>query len=80
VNFKIGETSVFELILAYFWAFMIFALFAGTIIVAMATIIGNVRDKWPYYDKKRKFKVIQNFVVFFGLLALFMWLGASIET
>ena len=56
---------------------MLFALFAGTIVVAIATLVGNIRDKWPYYDKARKRKVIRNLVVFFGLIGLFIYLGSA---
>jgi hypothetical protein len=77
VNFEIGENSLWEFVLAYFWTFMLFALFAGTIVVAIATLVGNIRDKWPYYDKARKRKVIKNLVVFFGLIGLFIYLGSA---
>jgi hypothetical protein len=79
MNFQIGENSWWELVLAYFWTFLLFALFAGTIVVAIATLVGNIRDKWPYYDAARKRKVIKNLVVFFGLIGLFIYLGSSIE-
>jgi len=78
VNFKIGENSLWEFVLAYFWTFMLFALFVGTIVVAIATLVGNIRDKWPFYDRARKRKVIKNLVVFFGLIALFIYLGAAL--
>ena len=77
MNFKIGENSWWEFVLAYFWTFLLFALFAGTIVLAIATLVGNIRDKWPYYDKARKRKVIKNLVVFFGLIGLFIFLGSA---
>jgi hypothetical protein len=57
---------------------MLFALFAGTIVVAIATLVGNIRDKWPFYDRARKRKVMKNLVVFFGLIALFIYLGSAL--
>ena len=78
MNFKIGDNSLWEFVLAYFWTFMLFALFAGTIVVAIATLVGNIRDKWPFYDRSRKRKVIKNLVVFFGLIALFIYLGSAL--
>jgi NhaP-type Na+/H+ or K+/H+ antiporter len=79
VNFKIGSESLWELLLAYFWTFLVFALLAGTFVVALAVLFGNIRDRWPYYDAKRKRKVVRNLIWFFGLIALFVWLGASIK-
>gem|GEM_PF-1898417 len=78
MNFKIGSGSIWELLLAYFWSFMVFALLVGTFVMFFAYLFGNIRDRWPYYDAKRKRKVISNLVWCFGIFGFLVWLGSSI--
>ena len=79
VNFKIGSGSIWEMLLAYFWTFMVFALLIGTFVVFFAVLFGNIRDRWPIYDAKQKRKVVRNLVLFFGTVGFLIWLGSSIE-
>ena len=79
MNFKIGSGSIWEMLLAYFWTFLVFALLAGTFVAFFAVIFGNIRDRWPFYDRKRKRKVVINLLWSFGLLTFLIWLGAVIQ-
>ena len=79
VMFKIGSGSIWEMLLAYFWTFLVFALLIGTFVVFFAVLFGNIRDRWPIYDAKRKRKVILNLVAFFGTVGFLIWLGSAIQ-
>ena len=78
VNFKIGENSIWEFLLAAFWVFLVFAIFAGTFLLFFAALFGNIRDRWPHYSKREKTKVIRNLILFFGTMGFLLWLGAAI--
>jgi vacuolar-type H+-ATPase subunit I/STV1 len=79
VNFKIGAGSFWEYALAYFWAFLVFALLIGTFVVFFMVLFGNIRDRWPHYDRRMKTRVLRNLVLFFGTVGFLIWLGSSIE-
>ena len=78
VNFKIGQDSIWEFVLAAFWVFLVFAIFAGTFLLFFAALFGNIRDRWPHYSKQEKTKVTRNLILFFGTMGFLLWLGAAI--
>jgi vacuolar-type H+-ATPase subunit I/STV1 len=63
VHFDIGKGSLLEWLLAALFAVMTFALFIGTFFVFFGVIFGNLRDRWPSYEPKKRRKIIVRLAV-----------------
>ncbi len=60
---EIGKGSVFETVLATTFVLLAIAVFIGAFIVFFAYVFGNIRDRWPYYEKEQKRKVIRSLIL-----------------
>ena len=63
MHFDIGKSSIFEWLLAALFTVMTFALLIGTFVIFFMVIFGNLRDRWPNYEKSKKRKIILNLAV-----------------
>jgi MFS family permease len=63
MHFDVGKSSIFEFLLAALFTVLTFALLIGTFVVFFSVIFGNLRDRWPSYERARKRKIIWNFAL-----------------
>jgi vacuolar-type H+-ATPase subunit I/STV1 len=68
---EIGKGSPFEMILATAFVFIAVAVFIGAFLAFFAYVFGNIRNRWPYYEKAEKRKVIRSLTLWtISLVAL----------
>jgi vacuolar-type H+-ATPase subunit I/STV1 len=66
MQFNIAKGSLLETILAILFVVIAVAVFLGAFLAFFAYVFGNIRDRWPYYEKKEKRKVIRRLVYWFS--------------
>lgn len=71
-----GTSSLGETILTYLFTILLFGMFIGAIIVPVVWIINTTRERWDDYSKKKRIRVIANFVIAIAVIALALWRGA----
>ncbi|MEY3999857.1 MAG: hypothetical protein RLZZ626_212 [Actinomycetota bacterium] len=64
---------LWQIIVTNIWGILIFAVFAIVIVVPVVVVVNNMRDKWPDWDAKKRFKVIAETSLILGIIALAAW-------
>jgi lysylphosphatidylglycerol synthetase-like protein (DUF2156 family) len=59
---EIGKGSLLETILATAFVIIAVVVFIGAFLAFFAYVFGNIRNRWPYYEKAEKRKVIRSVV------------------
>ena len=75
MHFDIGKSSLLEFLLAAIFTVMTFALLIGTFVVFFGVIFGNLRDRWPFYEREKKRKIISRFAIWGSVFILFLILS-----
>lgn len=57
---EIGKGSLLETILATAFVIIAVVVFIGAFLAFFAYVFGNIRNRWPYYEKSEKRKVIRS--------------------
>jgi hypothetical protein len=56
---EIGKGSLFDTILATGFVVIAVVVFVGTFVAFFAYVFGNIRNRWPYYERAEKIKVVR---------------------
>lgn len=64
---------LWQVIVTNIWGILIFAIFAIVLIIPIVVVINNLRDKWPDWDAKKRFKVLAEVALILGIIALATW-------
>jgi hypothetical protein len=75
---EIGKGSLFETVLATAFVVIAVVVFIGAFVAFFAYVFGNIRSRWPYYEKAEKRKVVRS-LTFWTLCFAILGLMSAIK-